>query len=822
MRIRIVATALLAAGVGLSLSAQTPVPSPPRASGTPGTHPGTSGTPGTPSTLVSDYCAGCHSDRAKAGGLSLAGWDLARAEQSRETTEKMIRKLRAGMMPPPGARRPADTQIGQLASTLEMRMDALAAASPDPGWRPFQRLNRGEYAREIKQILDLDVDVTAFLPADTISGGFDNVADVQTFSPTLMEGYLRAASRIAMLAVGDPESSASQATFKLPKTASQMAHVDGAPLGTRGGVSVEHTFPADGDYVFSLEFFAEPLGLLYGSTTTGEQIEVSIDGSRLALFDINPKMSEEKTGLSVKTAPMNIKAGTHRVSAAFIQRFEGLINDLIAPIDHTMADTEIGTAFGITTLPHLRSLNIIGPHRVTGVSETSSRRRVFTCRPVSQADEPVCASEIIRGLATQAYRRPVSDKDFSRLMVFYERGKKDRTFEYGITKALEAILASPQFLFRVEAQPRPAAGAALPAGDTYRLGDYELASRLSFFLWGSGPDADLLKAAGQARLSAPGGLGAQVRRMLASPRASALATRFAAQWLRLQDLDRIIPDPILYPYSDQTLSIALRRETELFFESLVREDRSLFELLTADYTFVNERVARHYGIPNVVGNDFRRVTVPDYRRGILGQGSILTLTSIATRTSPVQRGKWVMEVLLGTPPPPPPPNVPALEETKGTSSDGRNLSVRLRMEQHRSNPACTSCHRVIDPLGLALDNFDATGKWRVNDGDVPVDSTGTLFDGTTVAGPAGLRDAVLRHKDAFLLSYTQSLMTYALGRRVEPADMPAVRHIVRSAAAQDYKMSAFIKGVIDSAAFQMAKPPRQDSPTTTLGSGQGR
>ena len=310
--------------------------------------------------------------------------------------------------------------------------------------------------------------------------------------------------------------------------------------------------------------------------------------------------------------------------------------------------------------------------------------------------------------------------------------------------------------------------------------------------------------------------------MLASPRASALATRFAAQWLRLQDLDRIIPDPILYPYSDQTLSIALRRETELFFESLVREDRSLFELLTADYTFVNERVARHYGIPNVVGNDFRRVTVPDYRRGILGQGSILTLTSIATRTSPVQRGKWVMEVLLGTPPPPPPPNVPALEETKGTSGDGRNLSVRLRMEQHRSNPACTSCHRVIDPLGLALDNFDATGKWRVNDGDVPVDSTGTLFDGTTVAGPAGLRDAVLRHKDAFLLSYTQSLMTYALGRRVEPADMPAVRHIVRSAAAQDYKMSAFIKGVIDSAAFQMAKPPRQDSPTTTLGSGQGR
>ncbi|MGE0864163.1 MAG: DUF1592 domain-containing protein, partial [Vicinamibacterales bacterium] len=600
--------------------------------------------------FVSQYCATCHSERGKAGGLSLAGWDTRRASEHRDVTEKMIHKLRAGMMPPAGARRPAPAVMTQFVGALESRMDALAAADPDPGWRPFQRLNRAEYAREIKYLLGgLEIDVTAFLPADTISDGFDNVADVQTFSPTLMEGYLRAASRIAMLAVGDPESTATQATFKLPKTASQMARVDGAPPGTRGGISVEHIFPADGEYVFSMDFFAEPLGFLFGNTAPGEQIEVSVDGARAALFDINPRMSEEKTGLTIKSAPISVKAGPRRVTAAFIERHEGLINDLMAPIDHTMADTEIGIAFGITTLPHLRSLSIIGPHKVTGVSDTPSRRAIFTCRPVSAADEDVCAAQIVRGLATQAFRRPVADKDLARLMSFYTRGRKDRNFEFGVTKALEAILASPQFLLRVEEQPGsgrslPRRSSASEGGPSYRLADYELASRLSFFLWGTGPDAELLKVAGRGGLSAPGGMLRQTKRMLASPRADALATRFASQWLRLQDLERVIPDPILYPYSDQTLSLALKKETELFFDSLVREDRSLLELLTADYTFVNERVARHYGIPNVTGQAFRRVTVPEERRGILGHGSVLTLTSIADRTSPVMRGKWVMEV----------------------------------------------------------------------------------------------------------------------------------------------------------------------------------
>jgi len=765
--------------------------------------------PGAQAELVKSYCTGCHNDRGKAGELTLAGWDVTRASNERELTEKMIHKLRAGMMPPSGARRPAPAELSQFVHALESRMDALAAADPNPGWRPFQRLNRAEYAREVHALLSLDVDVTAFLPADTISNGFDNVADVQTFSPTLMEGYLRAASRIATLAIGDPDGSATQATFKLPKTASQMDRVDGAPPGTRGGISVDHTFVADGDYVFSMDFFAEPLGFLFGASRPGEEIEVSLDGARLALFPIDPRMSEEKTGLTLKTPAIYVKAGTHRVTAAFIQRFEGLINDLIAPIDHTMADTEIGTAPGITTLPHLRSLSVIGPHRVTGVSETPSRHRVFQCRPLTQAEETPCAADIVRRLATQAFRRPVPEKDHARLMTFYARGRKEKNFEAGVTKALEAILASPQFLFRVEETPvRSTTG-------SYRLSDYELATRLSFFLWGRGPDAELMKAASLGRLSLPGALTRQARRMMVSPDADALATRFASQWLRLQDLEKVIPDPILYPYSDQTLSLALKKETELFFNSLVREDRSLLDLLTADYTFANERVARHYGIPNVTGPEFRRVALPADRRGILGQGSILTLTSIAERTSPVQRGKWVMEVMLGSPPPPPPPNVPALEETKGTADSGRALSVRERMEQHRGNPQCTSCHRVIDPMGLALENFDATGKWRIRDGGVAVDTKGTLFDGTAIEGPNGLRDALMRHKDVFVLTFTRNLMTYALGRRVEAFDMPAVRRIIKDAEAQNYRLSAFVNGVVESDAFRMAKLPASQRQTST-------
>ncbi len=749
--------------------------------------------------LVKQYCTVCHNDRGKAGGLSLAAFDAGHAADDLVVAEKMIRKLRAGMMPPAGAKRPDDAALTALAAALETRIDTAAAASPNPGWRPFQRLNRAEYRQAVRDLLMIDVDATAFLPADTISHGFDNVADAQTFSPTLMEGYLRAASRIAALAVGDPEAAASEAHYRALKTASQLGRVDGAPLGTRGGISAVHIFPADGDYVFRMDLHANACGVLFGGTAPNEQLEVSINGERAALIEIDQRMMETTTGLTLRTPPLHIKAGSHRVTAAFIQRFEGPVNDLLAPIDHTLADTQIGVAYGITTLPHLKDLSIVGPRQVTGVSDTTSRRKIFTCRPTGPGEEMMCATQIVRGLAARAFRGPVSERDLAGLMRFYQEGRTQRDFEYGITAALEAILASPQFLFRVESAP-----ATAKAGQSYQVGDLELASRLSFFLWGAAPDAELLKVASQRRLKAPGELGKQVRRMLSDPRSESLATRFASQWLRLQDVDPMLPDALLYPYYDSTLGQYLKRETELLFDSLVREDRSLLDLLTADYTFVNERVARHYGIANITGPAFQRVQVPDHRRGILGQGSILTLTSVADRTSPVMRGKWVMEVLMGSPPPPPPPNVPALEETKGAVA-GKLLTVRERMEEHRKNPACTSCHRVIDPLGLALENFDVTGKWRIKDNGVPVDASGVLYDGTKMEGPAGLRNALLKHKDVFLISFTESLMTYALGRRVEPYDMPAIRAIIRDAASQSYRMSAFMLAVADSAAFQMSR-----------------
>ncbi|PYR37602.1 MAG: hypothetical protein DMF93_17700, partial [Acidobacteria bacterium] len=585
---------------------------------------------------------------------------------------------------------------------------------------------------------------------------------------------------------------------RVPKTQSQLARADGAPLGTRGGVSVVHTFPADGDYVFRIDLHGNADGFLFGGPAAGEQLEVSIDGARKALLDIDPKMAEVTAGLTLRTPQVHVAAGAQRVTAAFLQRFEGPVNDLIAPIDHTLADTQIGVAYGVTTLPHLKDLSIAGPQRVTGVSDTASRRAIFTCRPTSPDEETPCATAIVTALATRAFRRAPDDRERQRLMAFYADGRRARDFEAGITSALEAILASPQFVFRLER--------LMPAKNTSAgsetIGDLELASRLSFFLWATSPDAELLKLAQQGRLSAPAVVAAQVKRMLADPRADALSTRFAAQWLRLSDVERMLPDALLYPYYDRSLGDAFVRETELFFDSIVREDRGVLDLLTADYTFANERIARHYGIPNVTGNTFRRVALPEPRRGLLGQGSILVLTSVADRTSPVMRGKWVMEVLLGSPPPPPPPNVPTLEATSAAAA-GKRLSTRERMEEHRKNAACASCHRVIDPIGLALENFDPTGKWRIKDNEVPVDTEGVLYDGTKIDGAAALRSALLKHEDVFLETFAENLMTYALGRRVEYYDMPAIRTIVRDAARREYRFSSFVQGIVDSAAFRM-------------------
>jgi hypothetical protein len=746
--------------------------------------------------LVKQYCVTCHSDRAKAGGLSLASFDTATPTKDIVTAEKMIRKLRAGMMPPSGAKRPDEATLNALTNALETHIDRAASANHSGG-RVFQRLNRAEYARAIRDLLALDIDVSGLLPADTISGGFDNVSDSQPFSPTLMEAYLRAASKVTSLAVGDSDAESGEALYLVPKTSSQMERVEGAPFGTRGGLSVMHTFPADGDYVFRMQLHGNADGFLFGGPAAGEQAEVSIDGERVAVLDVQPRMADVTGGLALRTPVVHVSAGPHRVTAAFIRRFDGPVNDLIAPIDHTLADTQIGVSHGITTLPHLKDLAIVGPQRVTGISDTPSRRKVFACRPTNPAEEQGCASRIIRDLATQAFRRPVATRDFDRLMAFYKEGRADGDFEYGVASAIEAILASPQFLFRLEPVPATAV-----AGQPYRVDELALASRLSFFLWGSGPDAALLKAATSGGLSTPAAIDRQVRRMLADPRSEALASRFGAQWLRLADVEQILPDAILFPYFDRSLGRAMVRETELFFESLVREDRSVLDLLTADHTFVNGRLARHYGIPNIIGSEFQRVTVPDERRGLLGKGSVLLLTSVADRTSPVMRGKWVMEVMLGSPPPPPPPNIPALEDTKATGAT-RLLTVRERMEEHRKNPACRSCHRVIDPLGLALENFDATGKWRIKDSGAPVDPTGELYDGTPMDGPAGLRKALLKHQDVFVLSFTESMLTYALGRRVEPEDMPMVRRIVREATANNLKISALVQAIVRSPAFRM-------------------
>jgi hypothetical protein len=746
--------------------------------------------------LVKQYCATCHNEQAKAAGLVLTGFDATKADAQPEIAEKMIRKLRVGMMPPPGARRPDPATLTGLATALETRLDAAAVANPNPGWRPFQRLNRAEYARSIRDLLGLDIDVATFLPPDTVSGGFDNVADVQSPSATLLEGYVRAAGRIATLAIGDRTATPTEATYRVPRTASQMQRVEGAPLGTRGGVSVVHVFPADGDYSFRVMLHSSGDGTLFGSTASGEQLEVSIDGVRVALVDINPRMSEaDPNGMNLQTPRVQVKAGPQRVTAAFIQRFKGPVDDLMSPIEHTLADSHIG--LGVRALPHLRDLSINGPYAVTGISDNVSRRKIFMCRPTSDADELACAGQIVRTLAEQAYRGTLSSSDFDGLMGFYRDGRDGGDFEAGVQFALRAILASPRFIFRFEHGAAPDR-----ATRARRIGEIELASRLSYFLWSSLPDAELLQLAetGQLRSKLP----QQVERMLADPRAEAMASRFATQWLRLNDIEKIRPDALLYPYYDYTLGEAMVEETRRFFAYLVSDDRSLLELVTADYTFVNERLARHYGIPGVSGELFRRVTLDGpaaVRRGILGHGSVLTLTSVADRTSPVQRGKWVMEVLLGSPPPPPPANVPDLAET-GDAHDGRLLSVRERMEQHRASPACSSCHRVIDPLGLALEHFDVTGRYRVKDSNQPVDAAGQLFDGTAIDGPGGLRAVLLDRKETMLRTFTEFLMTYALGRRVESFDMPTIRAIVRDAEKHGYRMSSFIMGVITSPAFQ--------------------
>jgi cytochrome c553 len=750
--------------------------------------------------VVKTYCVGCHNDRAKAGGLSLASFDVAKAADHAEIGEKVVRKLRTGMMPPRTASRKLDAETRtSLATTLESVLDRAAGPTPTPGRRAFQRLNRAEYAAAVRSLFGLDIDVSTYLPADTISASFDNIADVQMPSATVMQGYMRAAAHVSRVAVGDPSVDASSTQYEVPRTMSQKERVEGAPFGTRGGTVVTHNFPADGKYKFQMLLHGEPTGYLFGRTQRDIEMEVAIDGERVALVKVDRWMSEsDAEGLTLSTAPIYVRAGAHKVAATFIQEFVGTEDDLIKPIDHTLADTQIGVGYGVTTLPHLRNLAVVGPFEATGVSDHPARRAIFSCRPVAPGEDTACARSILQRLATQAYRRPAARGDVDELMRFYAEGAKTEGFEGGVRTALQAMLTSLHFVFRVEETP-----AGVKPGSAYRISDLDLASRLSFFLWGTLPDRELLDVAARGGLSRPEMSERQLQRMLEDPRADALGTRFAAQWLRLQDLHKVEPDALSFPYYDESLADAMARETELLFDHLVREDRPALELLTADYTFVNERLARHYGIPGVSGPEFRKVTYPDdTRRGILGHGSILTLTSHGNRTSPVLRGKWVMEVLLGSPPPPPPPNVPELEETAAVTA-GRQLSVAEQLAQHRASPVCSSCHNVIDPIGLSLDNFDVTGAWRIKDRGVPVSAKGELYDGTPLNGAADLRAALVAKSDVFVTHFTERLLSYALGRRVEYYDMPTVRLIVRDAA-PDYRLSALIRGVVKSAAFRMA------------------
>ena len=763
--------------------------------------------------LIARTCVGCHNDRMRSGNLSLESFDLTTAAQHPDTTEKMIRKLRAGQMPPPGVKRPDDAALAELAGALEAQADA-RASDLAPGRRSFQRLNRTEYARSIHDLLALDVNAGDYLPLDTKSANFDNIADAQLMSPTLMQAYLTAAAEISRLAVGDRAATAREATYPVSRWTSQREQVEGAPHGTRGGVSVVHTFPADGDYRFRVSFYHETTGALYGNGRAAlhtadapEQVEVSLDGERVALLDVDRWMNtSDPDGVNLRTAPIAITAGPHRVSAAFLRRFEGPAQDLISPLEWSLASTSIADAYGFTTLPHLRDLAITGPFTATGVSETPSRRKIFTCHPATAPQQMVCAREIVSRLASQAFRRPVAERDLNALMALYTKGTSDAGFEDGVRMALEGVLASPRFVFRFEERP-----AAVRAGQAYALSDLDVASRLSFFLWATGPDEELLRVAEAGRLSDRAVLEQQTRRMLADRRSDVLASRFAAQWLRLQDLDKINPDVRVYPDFDEQLKTSMLHETESFFRHIVREDRPAGELFSADYTFVDERLAKHYGIPQVIGNQFRKVRYPDGRRqGLLGHASILTLTSHADRTSPVLRGKWVMEVLLGTPPPPPPPNVPDLDAT-AEAEDGRLRTVRERMEQHRANPACASCHRMIDPIGLALENFDVTGAWRLKDNGAPVDAASMLYDGTPLTGPADLRQALLKRSPLMVQVFTENLMTFALGRRLGAEDMPLVRAVVRQANADNERLSAFVLAIVNTPAFRMKSA---ESPTT--------
>ena len=753
--------------------------------------------------LVDRYCVTCHNDRLETGGFSFETLDVAAVAAHPEAWEKVVRKLRAGAMPPRPRPRPDQETYDGFRAWLEGELDAAAAANPNPGrTETFHRLSRTEYRNAVRDLLALDVDVQELLPADDTSYGFDNIAGVLGVSPTLMERYLSAGRKISRLAVASPVPSPTAETFRIASDLGQDRRMEGLPFGTRGGTVINYNFPEDAEYIFEIL----PDGPL---RIEPHDLEITIDGERIALLTVGKAPDpDDPRGLytpEIETLDVRapVTAGPHEVGIAFLRKTsaepEGIRKLYLRPF------TGEGSGGDSRYQPYVESVTIAGPYESSGarpVEGTPSRERIFTCRPArgEAAEETACAREILSAVARRAYRRPVDEDDVARLLTFYDRGRAAGSFDTGIEMALRRLLVSPEFLFRVERDPEGVA-----AGESYRVSDLELASRLSFFLWSSIPDGELLDVAERRELSVPEVFEAQVQRMLADPRSEALVGNFAGQWLTLRNAAAVQPDEDAFPDFGEGLRRAFRRETELLFGSVLREDRSTLDLLAADYTFVNERLARHYGIPNVRGSHFRRVALDDEARGgLLGHGSILTVTSYANRTSPVNRGKWVLENILGTPPPPPPPDVPDLETAEG----GQALSMREAMEQHRANPVCASCHRLMDPLGLSLENFDAIGRWRDrSETRGAIDGTGELPDGTPFDGPSGLKAALLRHPDRFVTTVTEKLLTYALGRGIEYYDAPAVRAIVRAAAGDGYRLSSLVKGVVRSAPFQMRRSP---------------
>jgi mono/diheme cytochrome c family protein len=722
--------------------------------------------------VIDRHCVTCHNARMKTGGLVLEALPVDNAARDTQTWEKVIRKVRTGMMPPAGAPRPDRATLDSLAAAVETTIDRAATTAPNPGAPALHRLNRTEYGNAVRDLLDLPIDAAALLPGDDSSEGFDNQASVLSVSPALMQAYVTAAAKISRLAVGDPTISADITPYVAPRGMSQAEHRENLPLGTRGGLTVQHIFPLDAEYEFRV---GRAGGGLFGLPPVGtdDSVEITLNGERIRVLDRNAR------------GPLRLKipAGPQTIGVAVLRKSNARgVDDLFS---------EHAASAGVTNLV------INGPLNPTGPGDTPSRRKIFVCH----TEDQTCARTILSKLATRALRRPVTERDatVTMLMDFYESGKKLRGFEAGVQYALARLLVDPQFIYRFERAP-----ATVRAGAVYRLSDLELASRLSFFLWSSIPDEELIRVAASGRLDQPAVLEQQTRRMLADDRARALVNNLAGQWLMLRQLDDIAP---VTKEFDGNLRYSFRRETELLFDTIVREDRSILDLVDADYTFVDERLARHYGIPNIRGSRFRRVTLDDgARRGLLGHGSLLTVTSAGNRTSPVKRGKWVLENLLGAPVPQPPPGV----ETNLASAPGAApTSVRQRLEQHRASPTCAACHAVMDPVGFSLENFDVIGEYRNEDGGIPVNATGKLTDGTALDGPASLRKALLDRRDAVASTATEKLLTYALGRRVEYFDMPAVRAVVRDAARQDYRFSSLITGIVKSVPFTMKRAEDQ-------------